>query len=245
MATTIEPLTFQRPDHMISPRIMKSMSETFSVSNAEASLRFLVSSDGIDIKLINSAPIFAIRFEVRFADKFAYRTPDLSDRVRNLNNYINFQDNTLTFVLLDMGGKGIQAGDDTIVRIPSEANQNFEVASSYASFGNFGIVEIAHSTSNGLSEENALVLEQNEPNPFSGSTRIEFKLPERTSVRLVVYDVAGALIQTLLDATVGGGVHSVEWDGRDDNGKPVDLGVYFYKLYAGINSVTQKMVFLK
>jgi flagellar hook assembly protein FlgD len=56
-------------------------------------------------------------------------------------------------------------------------------------------------------------------------------------VHLAIYDIAGRRLRTLLDRNIGGGLHDVVWDGRDDGGRTVGAGVYLVRLEAG--SVTQ------
>lgn len=208
-------------------------------------LQFIIGNHDIDIKLLNNIPISALRFEVVFRKKFNYKAPDLSERIQNLNSYINFQDNVITFVLLDIDGKGITPGDGTILKIPIEADQDFEISGAYASTRTSGILEIEHTVSKNALGEETLILEQNDPNPFSGRTRLDFRIPVEADAKLMIYDVGGALIRTLVDSRLPAGMHSADWDGRDDSGTPTESGIYFYKLYAGVYSVTKKMVYLK
>ena len=85
----------------------------------------------------------------------------------------------------------------------------------------------------------------NHPNPFNPSTTIPFIIPERTRVRLSVYDVAGRHVVTLVDDIRDAGVHSVQWDGLDSKGGPVASGVYVSRLYASGRQATRKMVLLQ
>jgi hypothetical protein len=88
-------------------------------------------------------------------------------------------------------------------------------------------------------------LRQNVPNPFNPSTTIRFDLPDRTKTTLRIYDIAGREICTLLDGTMNAGEHSATWNGRDGSGHEVGSGVYFYRLDAGKNTATRKMVMLR
>jgi hypothetical protein len=90
-----------------------------------------------------------------------------------------------------------------------------------------------------------LDLGQNMPNPFNPKTTIAFTLPEPTDVTIEVYDVAGRKIVTLMNDRLGSGGHFVEWSGRGDNGEKVASGVYFYRLLAGDEDISKKMVLLK
>lgn len=91
----------------------------------------------------------------------------------------------------------------------------------------------------------ALSLSQNYPNPFNPTTTIAFDLPSSTRVSLVIYDVTGARVRTLVDGALRAGRHDVMWDGRNESRTPVGSGVYFYRLATGGKSLTKKMVLLK
>ena len=91
----------------------------------------------------------------------------------------------------------------------------------------------------------ATALHPNHPNPFNPSTTIRYELAAAGDVRLRVFDAAGRLVRTLVDAREGAGAHDVVFDGRDDAGRPMASGVYFYRLDAGSATQTRKMVLLK
>lgn len=93
--------------------------------------------------------------------------------------------------------------------------------------------------------ELSLALHQNHPNPFNPQTTIAYDLPSTARVRLLVMDVSGKLVRTLVDETQAAGSRSVIWNGRDDNGNAVSSGVYFYVLDAGKERLTRKLVLLK
>ncbi len=228
------------PGRFIDPHSRKAS----SMGDGTTELRLVVGRSGIDVKLSNAVPISALRFEITFEKKISYKAPDIRPRIQNLNNYINFQDNVVTFVLLDIDGKGIAPGNGSILNIPCEAGMQFEITAVFASTRTSGIAEIPHAVVRELPDRETLVLEQNDPNPFSGRTRLDFTIPSDADTKLVIYDVGGALIRTLVDSKLESGSHSVEWDGKDDSGKATESGIYLYKLYAGVYSVTKKMVFL-
>lgn len=88
-------------------------------------------------------------------------------------------------------------------------------------------------------------LAPNFPNPFNPATTIRFSLPTAGPVRLDVYTLDGRLLMTLIDDEMGAGYHEIAWHGRDNQGQPVASGTYFYRLEAGENSQTRKMVLMK
>ena len=88
-------------------------------------------------------------------------------------------------------------------------------------------------------------LSQNYPNPFNPITSIRFSLARKGHVNLSIYDVGGRKIKTLLDRRLEKGSHAVNWDGRNERGRRVASGVYFYRLEANEKTISRKMVLLK
>ena len=86
---------------------------------------------------------------------------------------------------------------------------------------------------------------QNYPNPFNPITRINYQLPHPCDVRLVIYDILGRKVKTLIDADLPAGYHTVDWTGDDDYGKRTASGVYFYRLISGDNKAFRKMLLVK
>ncbi|MDZ7263665.1 MAG: discoidin domain-containing protein [candidate division KSB1 bacterium] len=86
-------------------------------------------------------------------------------------------------------------------------------------------------------------LGQNYPNPFNPETMITFDLPEQAKVSLQVYNLMGQTIRTLVNENKPAGSYRIQWDGKDDHGKAVASGVYFYQIKAIGNTKTfsQKM----
>jgi subtilisin family serine protease len=87
-------------------------------------------------------------------------------------------------------------------------------------------------------------LHQNVPNPFNPSTTIHFDLVTATAVDLLIYDVSGRLVRTLVNYRMPRGEHQFEWDGLNDRGVRVTAGVYFYRLVTSEFRVSKKMTFL-
>ena len=92
----------------------------------------------------------------------------------------------------------------------------------------------------------ALALSSAWPNPFNPSTQISFQLPTATMARLVVFDVLGRSVRTLVPGRVTpAGFYTVRWDGRDTAGRAVGNGVYFYRLTTSDQVRTGRMLLLK
>jgi hypothetical protein len=88
-------------------------------------------------------------------------------------------------------------------------------------------------------------LHQNAPNPFNPTTKIFADIARAGRVDLRIYDVSGRLVRTLVAKKLPRDRYEFEWDGRDDRGRPVGTGVYFYKLVTSDFEATKKMVLLK
>ena len=82
---------------------------------------------------------------------------------------------------------------------------------------------------------------QASPNPFNPRTTIRFELPTAGHVKLAVYDLAGALVRTLLDGERPAGAGEIAWDGCDANGRGMPSSTYFACLEAGGASRTARM----
>ena len=85
----------------------------------------------------------------------------------------------------------------------------------------------------------------NYPNPFNPETKIVFNLPEEGNVKLEIYNIKGQKVKTLMDAYTAKGKFTAIWNGKDDNGKPVVSGVYFYQLQTPSKSYVRKCMVLK
>jgi hypothetical protein len=89
------------------------------------------------------------------------------------------------------------------------------------------------------------VLFQNYPNPFNPLTTIRYLIPEQGHVRLIIYDILGRRIRTLIDQNQGPGIKSVNWDGRNNQNIVVSNGVYVYILETPGFKTAKKMVLVK
>jgi hypothetical protein len=95
----------------------------------------------------------------------------------------------------------------------------------------------------------------NFPNPFNPVTTIQFTAEDvglrsttpgqAEHTELIIYNLKGQKVKTLLNEKLDAGYHSVVWDGKDDTGKPVTSGIYFYKLQTKKDSSMKKMILLR
>lgn len=88
-------------------------------------------------------------------------------------------------------------------------------------------------------------LNQNFPNPFNPETRIYFEIPRSHDVKIIIYNVLGQQVRTLVKENFNAGRHIVNWDGKDNAGNLVSTGVYFYRIQAGDFIASKKMLMMQ
>ncbi|MEG8990516.1 FlgD immunoglobulin-like domain containing protein [Ignavibacteria bacterium 4148-Me] len=88
-------------------------------------------------------------------------------------------------------------------------------------------------------------ISQNYPNPFNPTTSIKYAIPQDARVSLVVYDMLGQVVKTLVDQEQEAGYYTVRWDGTNNFGSKVSSGIYIYRIVAGKYTSTMKMNLLK
>jgi len=92
-------------------------------------------------------------------------------------------------------------------------------------------------------------LSQNYPNPFNSVTSIQYTVAGRQNhpihTTLKIYNIRGQLIRTLVNKVKESGTYKVIWDGKDNSGKEVASGIYFYQLRMGSLKEGRKMFVIK
>ncbi|MBK7092293.1 MAG: T9SS type A sorting domain-containing protein [bacterium] len=190
-------------------------------------------------------------------DKIHIRTP----RKAGLSNDLSLQysDNGLgdLVVLLYPGlslNKFMTSGSGVILELPIELNDGVDITTDdlkleYAVMTDPNAVQIPVKNLNRTSPlPGPFTLNQNYPNPFNPETSIEFEINPTSAgkqARLVVYNLLGQPINTIVDEPLAAGPHTFKWNGISSDGQKVASGVYFYRLTIGDHSQTKKMVLLK
>ena len=88
-------------------------------------------------------------------------------------------------------------------------------------------------------------LYQNYPNPFNPITTLRYSLPEYEIVNIMIYDIKGSIVKTLINTSQSAGYKSMQWNATNDRNEPVSAGFYIYTIQAGAFKQTKKMVLLK
>lgn len=87
---------------------------------------------------------------------------------------------------------------------------------------------------------------QNRPNPFNPETTIPFSLATAGRVRLLIYDVLGRRVRTLVDGSRPAGSHLERWDGRLTGGGRAASGIYLYRIeYPNGRATAKKMALMR
>ncbi len=89
------------------------------------------------------------------------------------------------------------------------------------------------------------VLHQNYPNPFNPITKIRYEIPKPAHVKLVIFDLLGREVVTLMNKDVEPGYYETYWNGKNSQGNNVSSGLYFYTIKAGDFIINKKMILLR
>ena len=131
--------------------------------------------------------------------------------------------------------------------VPQQVVLHYEVVAVYDGYESEAIESYFeyNSTDDNLMIKNEIV--GNYPNPFNPTTTIQFTISEnRETTEIVVYNSKGQRINTLINAKIPAGEHSVIWNGTDSSGRKVTSGIYYYRLNIGGKTVDSKrMVMIK
>jgi hypothetical protein len=93
--------------------------------------------------------------------------------------------------------------------------------------GNYQANTTAIYTTNSSQLPDGYILKQNYPNPFNPTTNISYQLPERAYISIVIYDVLGKRVATLVNKQQNAGSYTLQWNAMTDNNTTVNTGIYF------------------
>ncbi len=181
-------------------------------------------------------------------------------RVKNVtvsNPFPDGSSNYGEFMVND--GSGNLRVDDVSLKFNGNLDSSFAlndhideiVAIHYYSYGNYKILPRSYNDIIGHTDiESPQVvfdfsLNQNYPNPFNPTTTIEYRIAKQGMYTLAVYNVLGQRIKILNSGMQTVGVHKITWDGKDNFGKQVSTGIYFYSLRGKKINLTKKMLLIK
>ena len=156
------------------------------------------------------------------------------------------------YTLTALGALGINVNDSDHDWDGTNGRLVFQVANSciprdqHLSVASYWVNTV---TSEVVSDESLIpkqfALHNNYPNPFNPTTQIAVDLPEAAATEITVWNIIGQKVATLYSGDLSAGHHIVNFDGRDQNGKHLTSGMYFYRVTAGKYNAIKKMTLLK
>lgn len=90
-----------------------------------------------------------------------------------------------------------------------------------------------------------LMLQPPRPNPFTPPATIHFELPRSGRVALIIHDVSGRRVRSIIDQNLAAGAHTITWNDRDDRGREVGSGVYFVRLDARSETASARVLLMR
>lgn len=123
-----------------------------------------------------------------------------------------------------------------------------KLGNNYSSYSNIAVFNTGNGTTS-VKEESVVptsfFMTQNYPNPFNPTTQIKFGIPSNANVKVVIYNMLGQQIKTLVNSNLAAGTYNLTWDGTNDAGMKVNSGAYIYRITAGNFVESKKMILLK
>jgi hypothetical protein len=201
-------------------------------------------------------PVAGVQIKVDYDPKqLSFEAPRLSDWSNKfIAEYKDDKQGKLTVLLYNLSNDPISTGEGKLLSLPvtvsPDAINQIKLGIDEIVLADQKAVEIPVDYGQ-TSVPKAFELSQNYPNPFNPTTTIKYSLSsvgdgsETLPTTLKIYNVLGEAVRTLVDEPRSPGIYYQVWDGKDDQGKEVASGIYFYRLKAGKFSETKKMVLLK
>lgn len=141
--------------------------------------------------------------------------------------------NSLVRLIIDTLETDVLEGRISMARVDEAYNRVLALKSAY-------ITSVAERSANQGVRPGTFELSQNYPNPFNPSTTFEFRVEERSNVKLAIYDILGREVAVLVNDERPAGMHTVLW-----NAAGMPSGVYFCTLSAGNRMLTRKLVLVR
>jgi hypothetical protein len=234
--------------------------ELFNNSSATIDLSYFKFTDGITFTFPSGTSIAAKEYIVVAKNDLTYKNHSyqvfkitngrlsnsgenlvLSDAQNNIVDYLNFSDDSPWPTAPDANGPSLELKD------PSLDNALADNWSASTNLG--GSPGQANSITTKIEQNHktphTLTLYPNYPNPFNSKTIISFYLPNKSHVKLDIYNILGQKVKTLINRITAAGRNSTNWDGKNDQNYAVKSGVYIYQLRTQNNVLTDKILFLK
>ena len=216
-------------------------------------------SPTLNVQIHSDKDVYGIQFDVIYnSSELSIESSDITSPL-NIDVYSKVkEDGLLRVVMFDVNGNKLHSENQSfsdIITLPFTTLNSKDV-STLVEFDNVIVAgfngEDLEASFDNLTVDvyesipSVTTLSKNYPNPFNPSTTIEYSVSNRGHVSLVVYDLNGAEVKTLVNEFKSESNYSVNWDGKNNSGQSVASGQYFYVMNASGGFVsTQYMTLLK
>ena len=181
--------------------------------------------------------------------------PVLAEGNESVGIFTSLNGNTMRVLAIDLNGNMIDLASGLLMNVPVQvidenATGSMDFAVEDLIISGPGGVEISaqclvNVIDIGLPAPTEFSLQQNYPNPFNPTTNIRYDIAASGAAQLMIYNMLGQEVRSLVNGDQNIGRYEVEWNGLDNSGQPVATGIYIYHLQAGEYSKTIKMAYIK
>lgn len=178
--------------------------------------------------------------------QFDIKIPEQTSDVRVINNTgWNFETNQIDGTIRVAGAGASSISDDIIAEIVVGQSSDINISIENMVVNESEVLGSILSSNQGGVLPSDFSLSDAYPNPFNPETNISFSLATKSKVDLIVYNLVGQKIKTIVSGDFEAGAHYVRWDGTNESNEKVSSGIYFYRLETSSFTQTKKMVLLK
>lgn len=212
--------------------------------------------DGVSVEGMLDREVAGVQLEIEFnPHEVSLLDPILTPMTKNLQLFYSTREGIQKIGLVDVSGENlIPAGEGGLVNLQAIGDNLSSIKIKSATLVDKDALPLTLDLSGELKEEEdknsaskptVFSLYQNYPNPFNPETSIRYALPQDAKVKLVIYDVLGKKLKTLVNEHQSAGFKAAWWDGKDEEGNQAASGIYFYRLETENFSEVKKMMLVK
>jgi len=207
----------------------------------------------IPIDISNTKGVVAVQIEIDInGELYSLKDVSLADEFSDYNISYAFNEDTEKLIIAIAGTKPMEEEGNILTlnllaneEIRGNVTEELAVSKFLANESNFTKGVFSESIQF-VGKPTTYSLEQNYPNPFNPSTTISYKIPDdNVDVKLVIYNIKGEVVNTLVNTSQNAGTYKVTWKATNDYGGKVSTGVYIYRITADKFSSTKKLMVLK
>jgi len=214
------------------------------------------SNGTLEIYMVNEQPVLGFQIDILFDQLEGTGTPALieaSGGTAGEAAWMVSSNPTGTVLGFSLMGTSIPVGEGVLTNVAWDGDQQ-----DLWGYLDLAVTNIAGPGGTALTYEigdpflntdetivNEFKLDNNYPNPFNPTTKIDFQVAQPGDVTLVVYDILGHEITTLVSGFHTPAQYTVTWDGTNASGNQVSSGIYYYKMISGNFVDTKKMMYVK